>query len=305
MSESAGSDVGGSRGIPMTTIPFVESASTFACDGDTSVAIMALPKRGFARGVLIVVGGPQYRSGSHRQFTLLSRSLAAHGIPAMRFDYRGMGDSDGLMRSFENVEADLRAALDHFFAECGDIKEVVLWGLCDAASAALFYAWRDPRVTGLVLLNPWVRTAAGVASAYMKGYYAKRLMDRELWSKILAGRFSLMHASRSLFANAIDAYGLRNSRVAGKEKKSADLDLPARMLVGWNQFRGKILLILSGNDLTADEFRALVARDTQWRNAISEPRVQQLEIADANHTFASAHWRREVEGVTIKWVMAW
>jgi len=27
-----------------------------------------------------------------------------------------------------------------------------------AASAALFYAYRDPRVAGLVLVNPWVRT---------------------------------------------------------------------------------------------------------------------------------------------------
>jgi len=54
-----------------------------------------------ACGVLIVVGGPQYRVGSHRQFLLLSRRLAAEGHPVMRFDYRGMGDASGAMRGFE------------------------------------------------------------------------------------------------------------------------------------------------------------------------------------------------------------
>ena len=44
-----------------------------------------------SRGMLIVVGGPQYRAGSHRQFTLLARDVAATGVPTMRFDYRGMG----------------------------------------------------------------------------------------------------------------------------------------------------------------------------------------------------------------------
>jgi len=46
-------------------------------------------------GVLIVVGGPQYRVGSHRQFVMLARFLADHGVPCMRFDYRGMGDVSG------------------------------------------------------------------------------------------------------------------------------------------------------------------------------------------------------------------
>jgi hypothetical protein len=29
----------------------------------------------------------------------------------------------------------------------------VIWGLCDGASAAMFYAEQDRRVSGLVLLN--------------------------------------------------------------------------------------------------------------------------------------------------------
>src|SRR5690349_24048098 len=59
-----------------------------------------------SRGVLLVVGGPQYRVGSHRQFALLCRRLAGRGVPALRFDYRGMGDADGAARTFESVRSE-------------------------------------------------------------------------------------------------------------------------------------------------------------------------------------------------------
>ncbi|MGZ5200780.1 MAG: hydrolase 1, exosortase A system-associated, partial [Telluria sp.] len=88
---------------------FSERALAFPCGGDWLYGVASLPAQAGACGVLIVVGGPQYRAGSHRQFTLLARSLADAGIPAMRFDYRGMGDSDGGVRSFESVDEDIRA----------------------------------------------------------------------------------------------------------------------------------------------------------------------------------------------------
>ena len=51
-----------------------------------------------------MVGGPQYRVGSHRQFTLMARAFAAAGYPVLRFDYRGIGDSEGESRGFERNE---------------------------------------------------------------------------------------------------------------------------------------------------------------------------------------------------------
>src|SRR5712692_9618697 len=133
-----------------------EIALIFDCEGESLVGILSGAGPLAGRGVLIVVGGPQYRVGSHRQFTLLARHLAERGVPALRFDYRGMGDSGGEFRTFERVGADIRWAVDRFFASVPGLKEVVIWGLCDAASAALFYAHQDERVSGLILLNPWV-----------------------------------------------------------------------------------------------------------------------------------------------------
>ncbi len=82
-----------------------------------------------------------------------------------RSDLRGdlRGDSAGDVGSFESVNDDVRAAVDAFFRQVPELRGVVLWGLCDGASAACFYAPTDARVRGLILLNPWVRTAQGEA----------------------------------------------------------------------------------------------------------------------------------------------
>ena len=86
---------------------FSEQAFTFPCDGKALLGLLATPDLGGQNGVLIVVGGPQYRVGSHRQFLLLSRALATAGYPTSRFDFRGMCDRDGEERNFEEVSEDV------------------------------------------------------------------------------------------------------------------------------------------------------------------------------------------------------
>ena len=90
-----------------------EESALFACAGETLVGVLARPAVAARTGVVVIVGGPQYRVGSHRQFVLLSRALAGAGCAVLRFDYRGMGDSSGAQRSFDSVSADIAAAMDH------------------------------------------------------------------------------------------------------------------------------------------------------------------------------------------------
>ena len=66
----------------------------------------------------------------------------------MRFDFRGMGDSTGELRDFEEVNEDIGAAINAFQAHCPQLERIVLWGLCDAASASLLY-WDSTRTPGL------------------------------------------------------------------------------------------------------------------------------------------------------------
>ena len=271
-----------------------QQAVVFRCEGDSLVGILNIPRDPYPRGVLIVVGGPQYRAGSHRQFTLLARQLEEAGIASLRFDYRGMGDSTGEPRTFESVSEDLKCAIEVLVSRVPAVKEVVIWGLCDAASAALLYARQDRRVTGLVLVNPWVRTEQGAARVYLRHYYGGRLFQAQFWHKVLSGQFRFKEAATSLLRFA--------TRAVRKDGAPAMMPLPDRMENALSKFDGRALLVLSGNDLTADEFRDLVKRSERWRRLLERPRLRQQELRDANHTFSRRAWREQVTGWTVSFV---
>lgn len=265
------------------------------CGGDRMLGIVCAPTSGAHRGVgvLIVVGGPQYRVGSHRQFVRLARALAAAGHLSLRFDYRGMGDSEGRMRSFDDIGADLTAALDCLAAQPG-VRRIVVWALCDGASAALMFCAGDGRVGGLVLLNPWVRSEATLAATHLKHYYGRRLLERAFWRSMFAGRVDLRASLRDFIGKA---------RAAVLRRRQAPRQTFQRsMAEGWRCFGGSILLLLSGRDLTAKEFLEYAAVDSAWRGLLERPNVTRRELAEADHTFsgvASDRWMREQ---TIDWI---
>ncbi len=309
---------------------FVEEALLFPCAGETLAGIVARPvpspaengphrdggsaipagrssgrstpvhpAERQARGVLIVVGGPQYRVGSHRQFLLLSRRLASEGYPVMRFDCRGMGDASGAMRSFQEISTDIGAAIEAFQSACPSLRQVVLWGLCDAASAALLYvsATRDRKVAGLVLLNPWVRSEASLAQTRIKHYYGQRLLQPEFWRKLLSGRMHLLKSTRDLLQTAIMARRPRAAGLADERRSFQD-----RMADGWREFSGKILLILSSNDYTAKEFLEFSGASPAWSGLLAAANVRRIDLSDADHTFSSQALRSAAEGATLAWL---
>ena len=283
---------------------FEERALAFACHGEWLYGVLSLPQEPCSKGVLIVVGGPQYRAGSHRQFTLLARSLAAEGIAAMRFDYRGMGDSQGEQRDFEAVQDDLRAAIDHFSAAVPGMQQVVLWGLCDAASATLMYAPTDTRVAGLVLLNPWVRTADGIARTTLKHYYRGRLLEADFWRQLVRGGFDVRRSLKSMYGMARTAFGAPRAGADGSGA-AAGAALPDRMHAAMRQFGGRVLLIVSGADLTAQEFCDLGRTSPKWKRLLGAPNVSQRQLDKADHTFSRRAWRDQVASWTSEWVRSW
>jgi exosortase A-associated hydrolase 1 len=279
---------------------FEERALAFACGDDTLVGIASVPAAPCTRGVLIVVGGPQYRVGSHRQFALLARHLAAQGIAAMRFDVRGMGDSGGDERDFEGIQDDIRAALDAFVMAVPGMRDVVLWGLCDGASAAALYAPGDARVRGLVLLNPWVRTDDGVARTTLKHHYRDRLRAPAFWRKLARGQFDYVGSVKSMLGLVRAAFG------AGiQQQDGATASLPERMRQSLHAFGGRTLLVIGGADLTGREFCDVAGSTPAWKRLSGAPHVAWRRLEDADHTFSRRAWRDQVAAWTAEWVVSW
>ena len=283
-----------------------ERPLVFDCEGDRLVGVLATPAAAARTGIVIVVGGPQYRAGSHRQFVLLSRALAQAGFAALRFDYRGMGDSEGTVRTFEEVPADIAAAISAMRSACSTIEQIVLWGLCDGASAALMYvdgpheATTEARsrsaVSGLVLVNPWVRSEATFARTQIRHYYLRRFVEPAFWSKLLRGRVRVAASVGDLGRAA------RSAAVSSRGAAPQHGRFQQQMLDGFAKFTGPVLLLMSGRDLTAREFDEYAAADPRWRELLHRPSVRRVDIANADHTFSATESRLEAEQATVEWL---
>jgi len=290
-----------------------EEAIQIFCNGVPLVGILHRSQSDAHRGMVIVVGGPQYRVGSHRQFILLARFLAESGVPVLRFDHRGIGDSDGLFLGFEQIDDDLAVAIDALMLHVPSIKEVVLWGLCDAASAILLYAHTDPRVTGIAILNPWIRSDTGIARVYLKHYYLGRILDRALWQKIVCGKFDVLASVRDLFKTLLAAMALPDRALksassittANGSGVAKTTDLADRMANGLRRYRGEVLLILSGNDLTAHEFTDATTASRRWSRLLTAERISRHDLKEADHTFSLRRWHDEVVRLTKDWLASW
>ncbi|MBN8503871.1 MAG: hydrolase 1, exosortase A system-associated [Burkholderiales bacterium] len=281
------------------------------CHGERLTGVLAEPAEGEAAAdtaVLIVVGGPQYRAGSHRQFVLLARRLAEAGFPCLRFDVRGMGDSAGLLRSFEALDEDISAAIDALHAALPGVRHTVLWGLCDGASAVLLklHARPDSRVAGLCLVNPWVRSPEGLARTQLKHYYLQRLMQGSFWRKLFSGQVA-GKALGEFWQSLRLAWRARQPDQSAETSNAAmDSALPftQRMAAGLSAFRGQVLILLSDEDFTAMEFAHHVGNDPTWASLMSRQNVRRAKLEGADHTCSDSRSQGRMEDETLAWLLA-
>lgn len=283
----------------MTDPGIAETALLFGCEGERLLGVLSVRDAAPADaelGVVIIVGGPQVRTGSHRQFVQLARHLAGQGLPVLRFDARGMGDATGPVQAFEAQTPDIGAAIDALLRARPSVRRVALWGLCDGASAALLYldATADPRVAALCVANPWVRSEASLARTQVKHYYRQRLLQPDFWRKLLRGG-----VGGTAWRGFLDSL-----RAARRAPAPVNIGFQGRMAHAWHAFSGPILLLLSGQDHTAREFRDVAAADPAWRGALAKPMLHVHELADADHTFSTSKSEQALLRVTREWLCA-
>lgn len=281
-----------------------ESAVVFDCAGDSLIGIVHGPNNVPTIGVIILLaGGPQYRVGAHRQFVTLGRRLAQQGIAVLRFDHRGTGDSSGKYRGFLDMGEDIKEAVNTFFEKFPSLEKIVLWGECESASAAAFYAHTDSRIAGIYMVNPWIRTQEGQAKTYLKHYYWNRLRDPDFWKKLKSGKFSLLQSARSYLQMVLLAGGKSSSQgSSGDHQDLMALPLPERVTRSLQLFSGAIYILTSGNDYIAQEFKDFTETSPLWKQSGLNDKIDYYEMADADHTFSRSEWRDMLFKNTENWV---
>lgn len=268
---------------------------TFDCEGDRLVGVLHKPDRPARVGLLILVGGPQYRIGACRQYVHLARYAASQGVAVLRFDYRGIGDSEGVYPGFEAVKPDIDAAIREFKSRVPELDGVVPWGLCEGASAILLEAVDNPLVSGAVLANPWVNTEETQAQAYLKHYYGSRILSLDIWKRVFKGEVNLKRSIGSVIGLVKKAFGAK--------KEAGEKPYPERMAEGFDRFAGETLLILSERDLVAREFEDVSTSRPEWSAFRTSTHVQRADIKDSDHTFSRDAWRDAVAAATTDFVL--
>ncbi len=287
-----------------TEIPVV-----FECEGQQLIGMVHRPEQPRRRGLLTVVaGGPQYRGGVCRMQVQLARELAEAGVPVMRFDYRGMGDSEGEFRGFQHVGADLKAAVETFRAQVPGLEEVALFGGCDAASAAMINGWHLAGVTGLVLGNPWVHSTETSDAVTVK-HYGRRLQDKDFWLKLIRGQYNpwpaVVTVGRAVLAR-LRRLVMPTPAAAASPRDADDSHLPfeQRMCKGLARFRGDVMMLMSGRSLLSKEFDELVASRPDWQQAMRSPRsLLRHDLPEGDQAFSTIETRREVNRLVRAWML--
>lgn len=123
--------------------------------GILSTSRDALPGLPF---VVIVNAGIIHRVGPNRLYVDVARAVAAMGYPVLRFDLAGLGDSDAVSTEaslLESAMVDVKAAFE-YLSTTHNATTFLAFGLCSGANYAALAAFHEPRVIGVLLIDPTV-----------------------------------------------------------------------------------------------------------------------------------------------------
>lgn len=156
------------RSLSSSTYLSTEMNESIHCFGAESQlqGIITSPKRRRQPGLacLLSNAGLLPRIGPHRINVKLARALAAEGVPTLRMDLAGLGDSLPSRTAHlpgRGAVADLQEGLDLLERETAATRFVVV-GICSGARHALALARADRRVAGVLMFDgyayPTLRT---------------------------------------------------------------------------------------------------------------------------------------------------
>ena len=114
-------------------------------------------------GIILLSPGVKMRVGPQRLYPRMTDHFVSLGVPVLRFDFYGLGDSEGTLPEerlkdvYNHIEVgrfvdDSVDAMNWMAEQCGT-RRFILSGLCGGAITGLLVGERDERVAGLLALG--------------------------------------------------------------------------------------------------------------------------------------------------------
>lgn len=249
--------------------------------------------------VIVLTGGPQVRTGAHRLYVELSRHLASRGVASLRFDYEGLGDSDGEFVGFTQAGPSIEAAIHYLKDTFGQELKIFIWSLCDGSTAALLYAVdNQDLVQGIILCNPYLPSEGELARATIKHYYWIRFLDLSFWKKLFGLKVNVAESFSSLLASARAAGLFRGTRKSCSHAPSLAQDF----VRGLNEYSSPVRIILSRNDIVAATFLDLLKKYQGRLQPSGKKWGEPCMIEGANHTFTDPNNKKQLFQITLEYL---
>lgn len=220
---------------------------------------------------VLVNAGPQRRTGPNRMWVEIARRWAAAGVPTLRLDAAGIGDSAGDSKVLARIAEfyrphyveQVQASLEQLAAE-GLPPRFVALGLCAGAYWSSHTALADERVAAVVMLNPRTLIYDKRAhTARRTRELRKRALMASTWRKAFSGELRLarhLETGRSLAAVAATLPARTRERLlaARARDRSGDRRRTARdpiegMFDSLRERDQRALLLFTGNEVLRRE----------------------------------------------------
>lgn len=287
------------------------------------------PDPRIARGICVLLLSPgiKGRVGPHRLYLKFVTALVPLGFHVLRFDYSGLGDSDGsvdegLLSDMYNTIQDGRYVADTLSAmdwmqQVYGIRRFVGSGLCGGSISALLTAAVDRRIESILSLSiptafdggeaNWARFATSQQLVSIRRNYFKRMFKPHSWVRFLTGKTSYYVLWRSL-KHVLPWRSASPS--ATSTKGSADGVSPpddtnpkfAPAFLRFIRSERQMLLIFSGRDRLRWEFDEKFlkrhAGDLEPLQSYFDVKI----IPDANHILSDPAWVKQMLDHAVEWL---
>jgi len=146
-------------------------------------------ERQYNAAVIFVTAGMLHHCGPFRLHVAAARELASRGIPSLRFDLSGIGESLAVGSqgsSLNRAASEIRDAIN-WIATTTDqngkekIDKVILFGLCSGADDSLHAASLDDRIVGLISVDGCGYRTLGYHLRRAFLFYLPRILSLAKW----------------------------------------------------------------------------------------------------------------------------
>jgi len=219
----------------------------------------------------------------------------------MRFDSRGIGDSEGTFRRFSALQDDIAAAIDEFKNRAPHVRKVILWGGCDAATTALINAYKFPDVVCVIAGNPFVSSPATANKATRK-HYRSRLLQLSFWKKVIKMEYDFGKYAAAALSKLRGKEAVHSGNKPKQQTGDGSGNFLNELLNGVLKFNGKVLFLMGDRFLTSDEFDSLTNSSKEWRTAFGKSNHERIDIKGGDQVFSSTEAQELMFDVASEWI---